>query len=69
MAHTFNVLEIRDNSIAKAIAVVRNTGATNMFFLDNVLDIMRQLDYKDEVDYLETHRDDYLRLLNLSEKY
>lgn len=66
----FNVLEVRDNHTAFAIALVRRTGRTNMFFRDNVIEILNESeDFRDEVEYLESNSCEYIKLLEKSGEY
>lgn len=58
-----------NNIIAKAIAEVRKTGKVNMFDRRNVVDVMQNLGYYEEAEYIIDNKDKYIDLLNLSSNY
>lgn len=61
--------KVTDESIAKAIADVRRTGLTNMYYTNNVIDLMRQFGNEEESEYLSQNKSEYIRLLILSSDY
>lgn len=55
--------------VAKAIAVVRKTGVVNMIDKRGVADVLGQLGYYDEAEYITANKSNYLVLLKLSADY
>ncbi len=55
--------------VAMAIAEVKKTGKTNMFISSNVIDILEEMNYFNEADYIRENKDKYIELLKLSSKY
>jgi hypothetical protein len=66
MSKKHNDYEIK---IAKEIAEIRRTGLVNMFFLNDVLELMFVLGYNDTAEYIKMNRTEYLNLLELSGDY
>ena len=47
----------------KQILVIRDTGLTNMFDVNNVKSIAEQLEFNELIEYLENHRKEYVSFI------
>lgn len=56
-------------SISHAIAIVRETGITNMFQRDKVLELMKEFGFENESNYLKEHKEEYSKYLDDSSDY
>ena len=66
MSKKYNNYEIE---IAKEIAAIRRTGLVNMFFVNDVLEVMVAMGYNNSAEYIKMNKAEYLKLLELSGDY
>lgn len=66
MSKKYNSYEIE---IAKEIAAIRKTGLVNMFFVNDVLEVMVTMGYNNSAEYIKMNKTEYLKLLELSGDY
>ena len=54
---------ILTDEVVRQILAVRNTGATNMFAINNVAAIAKKCGFKELCDVLKTHKDAYCEFI------
>ena len=66
MSKKYNSYEIE---IAKEIAAIRKTGLVNMFFVNDVLEVMVAMGYNNSAEYIKMNNTEYVNLLDISVDY